>query len=331
MHPLLRKILRPEMENDGFFDVVVHAVDEVSDAVVSLTLRHPLGGELPGWEPGAHIDVHLPNGVLRQYSLCSTPEELQEWRIAVLRETPGRGGSAYVHDELKPGTKLQVRKTRNNFPMRPAERYLFIAGGIGITPILPMVREVVKRDIPWELLYLGRKRSSMAFVREVAALGDRATIHVSEELGAFPLKYLVDHLQPGTGVYACGPQKLLDALETASQAWADPSAFHCERFSADQTGPRTGSAGDSSFVVELADGTQAPVPAGLSVLEALEAAGINPPNSCREGICGTCETPVIQGSIDHRDTLLSPQEREESATMMICVSRCNSPRLVLDL
>lgn len=319
------------MENDRFFDVLVHSVDQLSDKVVSLTLTHPLKGELPAWEPGAHIDVLLPNGILRQYSLCSTPEETHEWRIAVLRETHGRGGSAFVHDELKPGTKLQVRETRNNFPLRPAERYLFVAGGIGITPILPMVWSALKKDVPWELLYLGRKRSSMAFLQEVAALGDRATIHTSEELGAFPLNYLVNHLEDGTGVYACGPQKLLDALETASQTWADPSTFHCERFSLDPTAPRTRPDTDSSFIVELADGTEVPVPNESSVLEALEAAGINPPNSCREGICGTCETPVIQGSIDHRDTLLSPQEHEKSATMMICVSRCNSPRLILDL
>lgn len=319
------------MNNDGFFDVLVHAVDQLSDKVVSLTLRHPLGEELPSWEPGAHIDVLLPNGILRQYSLCSKPEETQEWRIAVLREPQGRGGSAYVHDELKPGTKLRIREARNNFPLRPAERYLFIAGGIGITPILPMVRAAVEKGVPWELLYLGRNRNSMAFLQEVAALGDQATIHLSEELGAFPLNYLVNQLEAGTEVYACGPQKLLDALETVSQTWADPSAFHCERFSLDPAATTPGRVTNSSFIVELADGTEVPVSAEASVLEALEAVGINPPNSCREGICGTCETPVIRGSIDHRDTLLSPLERQENATMMICVSRCNSPRLVLDL
>lgn len=319
------------MKNDGFFDVLVHAVDQLSETVVSLTLRHPLGEELPSWEPGAHIDVLLPNGILRQYSLCSRPKETQEWRVAVLRESQGRGGSAYVHDELKPGTKLQVRQARNNFPLHPAKRYLFIAGGIGITPILPMVRSAVEKGVPWELLYLGRSSKSMAFLQEVAALGEKATIHVSEELGGFPLNYLVNQLEAGIEVYACGPQKLLDALETASQTWDDPSAFHCERFALDPAAKTPGRAADSSFIVELANGTEVPVSAELSVLEALEAVGINPPNSCREGICGTCETPVIQGSVDHRDTLLSPQERKENATMMICVSRCNSPRLVLDL
>lgn len=319
------------MNNDGFFDVLVHALDRLSDMVVSITLRHPLGEQLPSWEPGAHIDVLLPNGIIRQYSLCSDPEETPEWRIAVLREPQGRGGSAYVHNELKPGTKLQVREGRNNFPLRPAERYLFIAGGIGITPILPMVRSAAGEGVPWELLYLGRSSTSMAFRQEVAALGEKATIHVSEELGAFPLDYLVNHVEAGTEVYACGPQKLLDALETASQSWADPSAFHCERFTLDPAATTAGRAANSSFIVELADGTEIPVSAESSVLEALEASGINPPNSCREGICGTCETPVIQGIVEHRDTLLSPEERQENATMMICVSRCNSPRLVLDL
>jgi len=317
--------------NNGFFDLVVHSINHESRHVVSVTLKHPLGHDLPVWEPGAHIDVLLPNGIFRQYSLCSHPEEGTAWRIAVLKEPQGRGGSAYVHDELMPGTKLQVREARNNFPLLPAERYLFIAGGIGITPILPMVWAAIQQGTPWEMLYLGRTRSSMAFLNEVTALGECATIHVSDELGAFPLNYLVNELGAGTEVYACGPQKLLDALETASKSWDTPSAFHCERFSIESTEPSAGTSTDSAFTVELADGMEIPVPASSSVLEALESAGINVPNSCREGICGTCETPVLAGDIDHRDTLLSPQEREEGATMMICVSRCKSPRLVLDL
>ncbi|MDQ0769481.1 ferredoxin-NADP reductase [Pseudarthrobacter defluvii] len=317
--------------DNGFFELVVHSINHESRQVVSVTLKHPLGHDLPGWEPGAHIDVLLPNGILRQYSLCSHPDETKAWRIAVLKEPQGRGGSAYVHDELMPGTKLQVREARNNFPMHPAERYLFIAGGIGITPILPMVWAATHQGIPWELLYLGRSRTSMAFLNEITALGGRATIHVSQELGPFPLNYLLSELEAGTEVYACGPQKLLDALETASKSWDDASAFHCERFSLEPAEPSAGTSTDSAFTLELADGMEVPVPANSSVLEALEAAGINVPNSCREGICGTCETPVIAGDIDHRDTLLSPQEREEGATMMICVSRCKSPRLVLDL
>jgi ferredoxin len=170
----------------------------------------------------------------------------------------------------------------------------------------------------------------MAFLEEVAALGGNVTIHVSDELGAFPLNYLVNELEPGTEVYACGPQKLLDVLESKSQTWKDPAAFHCERFSLDTAGQRTIEA-NSSFIVELTDGTEVPVPSDLTILEALEAVGINALNSCREGICGTCETPVLQGDVDHRDSLLSPPEREEGATMMICVSRCKSPRLILDL
>ncbi|WP_255770352.1 PDR/VanB family oxidoreductase [Pseudarthrobacter sulfonivorans] len=314
----------------GFFDVVVRSVDRQSRYVVSLTLEHPLGHDLPRWQPGAHVDVQLPNGMVRQYSLCSDPAEERSWRIAVLRESEGRGGSAYVHDELKPGTKIQVRGPRNNFPLRPAKRYLFIAGGIGITPLVSMIRSAVQQKIPWDLVYLGRSRNSMALVSEINAFGDNARIHTSEDSGPYPLIDFVDQLASGTAVYACGPQKLLDALETASHGWADPAALHCERFSLGPAGTATVQP-NSTFVVELVDGTEVPVPPELSILEALESAGVNPVSSCREGICGTCETPVLSGEIDHRDTLLSPQERDEGTTMMICVSRCRGARLVLDL
>lgn len=314
---------------DEFFDVVVHGVQRESEQVVSLTLEHPLGAELPTWEPGSHVDVLLPNGILRQYSLCSDPEDPRLWRVAVLRELVGRGGSAFIHDELQPGTKLQVRAPRNNFPLSPAPRYLFIAGGIGITPILPMVRAAVKEGIPWHLLYLGRRRNAMAFVDEIHGLGDHVQIHASEESGRYALDDLTSRLGPGTAVYACGPATLLEALESAARGWNDPGSLHCEKFS--QGTPEPGGAPNSAFVVELADGAEVPVPEDASILEALESAGINPLNSCREGICGTCETPVIAGDIDHRDTLLSPEEREEGATMMICVSRCRGARLVLDL
>jgi ferredoxin-NADP reductase len=313
-----------------FFNVVVQSVDRQSDHIVSLTLEHPLGQDLTRWHPGAHVDVQLPNGLVRQYSLCSDPEDGRSWRIAVFREPDGRGASAYVHDELKQGTKLQVRAPRNNFPMCPAERYLFIAGGIGITPIISMVRSAAQQDVPWDLVYLGRNQNSMAFLSEINTFGDNARVHTSQDSGPYPLNDLVCQLAPGTAVYACGPQKLLDVLEEASQGWADPSAHHCERFSRDPGGIAA-VLPNSSFVVELGDGTEVPVPPELSILEALESVGVNPVNSCREGICGTCETPVLAGEIDHRDTLLSPAEREAGTTMMICVSRCRGTRLVLDL
>ncbi|MFD1211950.1 PDR/VanB family oxidoreductase [Arthrobacter sp. GCM10027362] len=320
---------------EEFFDVEVRSVSRESDGVVSLRLEHPLGRQLPAWTPGSHIDVLLPNGILRQYSLCSEQSDRSGWRLGVLREPAGRGGSAYIHDELKPGTKVQVRGPRNNFALAGAGSYLFIAGGIGITPILPMLREAAGRDTPWRLVYLGRSRSSMAFTRELEALGGDVHLHADDESGLYPLAGLLADLDPDTHVYACGPGPLLNALQAIAGGWEDPSRLHVERFTADPAGPGAGSAswagGDHEFIVETAGGTEVVVPVGTSILQALEAAGINQPNSCREGICGTCETGVLSGEPDHRDSLLSEDEHETGDTMMICVSRCRGRRLVLDL
>ncbi|MFP5312991.1 MAG: PDR/VanB family oxidoreductase [Actinomycetes bacterium] len=321
--------------NEEFFDLEVRSHTRESDSVVSLLLEHPLGEELPAWEAGAHIDVLLPNGLLRQYSLCSEPAERSSWRLGILREPAGRGGSAYVHDELKPGTKIQVRGPRNNFPLAEAGSYLFLAGGIGITPILPMLREASRRGAPWRLVYLGRSRSSMAFRDEVAGLqGASGTVHLhaDDEGGLYPLAGLLEGLDPETHVYTCGPGPLLNAISSMVSGWTDPARLHYERFAADPAAQAAASSpGDHEFIVETADGTEVLVPPSTTILEALEAAGINQPNSCREGICGTCETTVLSGEPDHRDTLLSDEERAAGETMMICVSRCKGRRLVLDL
>ncbi|MCW2134105.1 PDR/VanB family oxidoreductase [Arthrobacter sp. VKM Ac-2550] len=316
--------------NEEFFDVEVRSIQRESSSVVSLRLEHPLGEELPEWEPGSHVDVLLPNGILRQYSLCSETADRTAWRLGVLREAEGRGGSAYVHDELKPGTKIQLRGPRNNFALEPATGYVFIAGGIGITPVLPMVRNAAERGVPWRLVYLGRSRESMAFLEEIQALGGNVEIHADDESGLYPLADLLGGLEAGTHVYACGPGPLLNVLQSFADGWDDAKRFHCERFTAGDQASANPS-GESSFVVELADGTEVPVGQDETILQALENVGINQPNSCREGICGTCETGVLGGEIDHRDSLLSDDEREAGDTMMICVSRCKGKRLLLDL
>jgi ferredoxin-NADP reductase len=316
--------------NEEFFDVEVRSIQRESSSVVSLRLEHPLGEELPEWKPGSHVDVLLPNGILRQYSLCSETADRKAWRLGVLREAEGRGGSAYVHDELKPGTKIQLRGPRNNFVLEPAAGYVFLAGGIGITPVLPMVRDAAERGVPWRLVYLGRSRESMAFLAETQALDGDVHIHADDESGLYPLAELLGGLEEGTHVYACGPGPLLIVLQSIADGWEDPARFHFERFTAsDQASAQP--SGESSFVVELADGTEVPVGQDETILQALENAGINQPNSCREGICGTCETGVLGGEIDHRDSLLSDDEREAGDTMMVCVSRCKGKRLLLDL
>ena len=317
-----------------FFETEVHRITHESDGVLSMELRHPLGHQLPEWDAGSHLDVLLPNGLIRQYSLCSDPGQRDSWRLAVLREPAGRGGSAFVHDELRPGTKIQVRGPKNNFALAPAAEYVFLAGGIGITPILPMVRAAAAGDKPWRLIYMGRSRKNMAFLDELAGYGQNVHIHADDEGGFYPLAELLADPGADFHVYTCGPGPLLKVIESLAGDWLDPSRLHFERFAAD---PATAEAavapheGDHEFTVQGTDGTEVRVPVGVSILQSLEDAGRNPLNSCREGICGTCETPVVSGEIDHRDSLLSDDEREAGDTMMICVSRCKGKRLVLDL
>jgi ferredoxin-NADP reductase len=305
-----------------------------ADGVAVLDLRHPAGEALPPWEPGAHIDMLLAPGLTRQFSLCGDPAERGTWRIAVLREAPGRGGSRYVHDHLTVGATVRVRGPRNHFPLEPAGRYVFIAGGIGITPLLPMIAAADATGTPWTLTYGGRTRSSMAFRRELLArYGDRVRLRPQDETGLLDLDWLLGDPQPGTLVYCCGPEPLLAAAESRCATWP-AGALHVERFAPRQAAtaltpqPPAG----EPFEVELAyAGLTLAVPPGRSILQVVEAAGVAVLSSCTEGTCGTCETSVIDGTPDHRDSVLTAAERAAADTMMICVSRSVTPRLVLDL
>ncbi|MDH6626305.1 ferredoxin-NADP reductase [Streptomyces sp. LBL] len=311
-------------ESELVSELVVEEREFAADGVLALTLRHPLGEELPAWEPGAHVDVVLGPDLERQYSLCGDPADRTAWRIAVLREPDGRGGSAYVHEQLGRGDKLRVRGPRNHFALRPARRYRFIAGGIGITPILPMLAAAEAAGAEWSLLYGGRTRRSMAFTEELSGYGDRVTIAPQDETGLLDLASVLDGLPEGTLVHCCGPGPLLDAVEARCPA----GALHVERFA-----PKVQEVGQNTeFEVELArSGRTLSVPADMSVLDAVRGAGVEVLFSCTEGTCGTCETDVLEGDPDHRDSVLSDEEREAGETMLICVSRCRGKRLVLDL
>lgn len=305
-------------------ELVVDGREFAADGVLALTLRHPLGEELPAWQPGAHIDVLLGPDLERQYSLCGDPADRTAWRVGVLREPDGRGGSAYVHTELALGDKVRVRGPRNNFALEPAPRYRFVAGGIGITPILPMLAAAEAAGAEWSLLYGGRSRESMAFRAELDAYGDRVTVAPQDETGLLDLASVLDDLPEGTLVYCCGPGALLDAVEERCPG----RALRVERFrpKEQETGP------DSEFEVVLErTGRTVTVPVGVSVLDTVRAAGVEVLYSCAEGTCGTCETDVLEGTPDHRDSVLSDEEREAGETMLICVSRCRGARLVLDL
>ncbi|RZB16057.1 oxidoreductase [Streptomyces sp. F001] len=317
--------LRTEVERD----LVLERKETVAESVVLLTLRDPEGRPLPEWEPGAHIDLMLNTELVRQYSLCGDPGDRSRLQVAVLREPESRGGSSYVHDVLAEGESARIRGPRNNFPLEKAKRYLFIAGGIGITPMLPMIAAVHARGADWSLVYGGRTRESMAFREELQrAYGERVSLRPQDEYGLLDLPSLLGKPQRRTAVYACGPEPLLAAVEAGCQKWPS-GALHVERFAPKEdltAGPH------SSFEVELAQsGKTLLVSEDMSILEAVADAGVSVMTSCEEGICGTCETKVLSGAIDHRDSVLDDQERAAGDTMMICVSRARGDRLVLDL
>src|SRR3954452_4072627 len=295
--------------------------------VVELELE-PVDGSFPAWQADAHVDVRLGPEITRQYSLCGDPAESDRWRIAVRKDPIGRGGSAHVHERTAVGDVLTVRGPRNNFALVDAPAYLFIAGGIGITPLLPMVREVAGRDAPWRLVYLGRSRATMPYLDDLAAHRGRVVVGPSEERGRFDLAALFDGTDAGTAVYCCGPEALLGAVEVLAAERG--LVAHVERFA---PRPRpTGAAADRGFEVVLADtGRRITVTADESVLDAVNRAGASVPSTCREGTCGTCEVRVLAGTPEHRDSVLSAEERAAGDYMMTCVSRATSPSLTLDL
>jgi ferredoxin-NADP reductase len=319
----------PEPTPDSVHRLVVADRTDAADGVVALTLRSANGAVLPAWQPGAHVDLLLAGGVERQYSLCGDPSDTGSWRIAVLREPQSRGGSEFIHRRLTPGTEVEVRGPRNHFELHPAERYLFIAGGIGITPILPMLDAATAAGSQWSLLYGGRSRASMAFADElVSRFGDRVSIRPQDQHGLLDVAAYLGPPQPGTRVYCCGPGGLLDAVldHCDGSGWPEP---HIERF---EPKPDANSGEDRPFEVVLArSGQTLQVPADVSILDAVRATGMSVLYSCTEGTCGTCETDVLDGVPDHRDSVLTKAEQEAGDTMMICVSRAKGDRLVLDL
>lgn len=308
--------------------LVVREKTREADGVVALTLARPDGGRLPDWAPGAHIDVTLASGVTRQYSLCGDRWDAHRYRVAVLREVDGRGGSAYVHDELEPGDTVGFGGPRNHFPLVPSARYLFVAGGIGITPLLPMVHQADLVGADWALLYGGRARPTMAFVDDLARHGHRVTVHPQDEAGLLPLASFVAGAGDDTVVYCCGPGPLLAAVEDAT-AHRPRHLLRTERFVAAELGAPVR---DEPFVLELArTGATVTVAPELSVLEAARRAGATALSSCEQGTCGTCETPVLAGVPDHRDSILADHERAAGDCLFPCVSRSCTDRLVLDL
>jgi ferredoxin-NADP reductase len=306
--------------------VVAHDQD-----VVALSFVGADSASLPPWRPGAHIDIALPSGRLRQYSLCGDPVHPDGYRIAVRRIPDGGGGSAEVHDVLGVGTRVTTNGPRNAFPLTvpgygsPMQRLRFVAAGIGITPILPMMRHVERLGVEWSMVYAGRSRNSLPFLDEVAQFGDRIEIRTDDVHGLPTPTQLLGGCPDGTAVYACGPAPMLTAIRAELAGRANVE-LHFERFAAPPVVD-----GEEFSVRVGSTGATVRVGAQETLLSALQRADIWPPYSCRQGFCGTCRTRVLDGCVDHRDTLLTDPERGEGM-MLVCISRAaKGQQLTLDL
>jgi len=308
---------------------VVDLAAEAKGAMV-VELRAPSGAELPGFTPGAHIELHLAQGIVRQYSLCNDPRERDRYRVGVGLSPSSRGGSRHVHQSLRVGDVIKVTPPRNNFPLaEDAAKHVFFAGEIGITPILSMIQWCETHQRPWHLYYLVRSRQRAAFLEELAVYGDKVTLHADDEAGGvFDVANTVARQASTSHFYTCGPTPLMLAVEAAARAFPSEQV-HFEWFTAKEP---TAPVRAQTFAVKLVkSGKRFDVPPDKSILEVLEIQGINVENSCREGTCASCETRVLAGIPDHRDSVLSEAERKKNCSMMICVSRAVTETLELDL
>jgi tetrachlorobenzoquinone reductase len=315
----------------AMLDLVVRSAQTVATDVISLELAHPDGAPLPEWTPGAHIDLHLPSGLVRSYSLHGDRRDRGAYHVAVLNEPDGRGGSAEAHRVAAAGAAIRASPPRNAFALEPAGHYLFLAGGIGVTPLLAMAREVARRGEPWTFVYGGRSRDRMAFLDALSALGGgRLQIVPQDEAGLPELAAAFAALPAGAAAYCCGPAPMLDAAVAAGMRTRPDVPVRLERFAAS---PASGhQSGDAGFEVELARSRRTvAVPPGVSILDAVRAEIPGVMSSCEQGICSSCETAVLAGVPDHRDSVLTAKEHAANDYMMICVSRALTPRLVLDL
>ncbi len=312
---------------------LVHQIRYEAKDIHSIELR-PLGAAaLPAFEAGSHIDLHLGNGLVRSYSLFNEAGETGRYCVGVLKDARSRGGSRWVHEQLRVGSTVTISAPRNNFNLHEdAAHSVLVAGGIGITPILCMGRRLKALGRSFEVLYFARSRQNAAFTAEVEALGATVHWHFDDERGAPPdLRALLSARPAGanTHYYACGPAVMLDAFESACASLGYANA-HIERFAATEV--KAAADARAQYTVYLKQsGLEFTVAADQSLLQALRTHGHEPVTSCEEGICGACETKVLEGTPDHRDSVLSKAEREANKTMMICVGGCKSERLVLDL
>ncbi|MGE0314091.1 MAG: 2Fe-2S iron-sulfur cluster-binding protein [Lautropia sp.] len=333
----------------GLVAARVQAIRYEAKGIVSVELVPLESGAFHSFTAGSHVDLHLPNGVVRSYSLCNPAGETRRYQIAVAHDRASRGGSRFVHEQLRVGATIRISPPRNHFPLvESAPHHVLVAGGIGITPLWCMFQRLVAIGASVDLVYCSRSRHEAAFADAIEALaegagrGDAATggggggrrasvrfLHDDREGGPPDLNALLGEAPPDAHVYCCGPAPMLEAFEAACARLGLAHA-HVERFAArEQAHPSI--ARDAFVVVCARSDRSVEVASGETILDKVLAAGIHADHSCREGVCGACETTVIEGSVDHRDSLLSDQERAAGKTMMICCSLAAGERLVLDL
>jgi tetrachlorobenzoquinone reductase len=308
-------------------DMRLTAIRYAAQDINLYEFRSPDGAALPPVEPGSHVDLHLPNGMMRQYSLVTADGDAGAYVVGVKRDRASRGGSVYIHDHLRVGQIIAVGGPRNNFPLKEdAAHSVLIAGGIGVTPIWCMAQRLKKLGRSFELHYACRDRAEVAFHDELKATPE-AKIHIDAEAGGFlDVAAIVSGARKDAHFYCCGPVPMLDAYEKATKH-LPPEQVHIEYFTAKEE-----AATEGGYVVELRkSGKEFTVPEGKTILDVLLEGGVDIMYSCQEGVCGACETIVVSGTPDHRDGILTDKERAESKTMMICCSGSKSPRLVLDL
>ena len=311
--------------------VLVADVRAEAKDVITLELRAIAGGDLPEFTPGAHLDVHLPNGLVRNYSLTNDWRERNRYIVGVGRAADSRGGSSYIHSTVRAGHQLKISAPRNNFPLdENSASFLFIVGGIGITPIMAMVRWCIANQKPWRLIYAARSRQRTAFYEELCSLGaDRVHFHFDDEAGqVLDVAQAISSWKAGESIYCCGPAPLMEAVKTLTENLPS-GTVRFEWFTVPESDEPQES---NSFTVRLErSNIEFEVPEQKSILEVLEEHGFELPFSCREGLCGTCVTNVCSGEPDHRDYVLSDEERESGKMMTICCSRSKSSLLTLDL
>jgi phthalate 4,5-dioxygenase reductase component len=315
-------------------EVRVREKDAVAPGIERFVLEHPDGEALPPFTAGSHVVVVTPRGMSRRYSLCNTPGERDRYVIAVKREPAGRGGSISMIDDVSPGAHLEISPPFNYFPLaEDASSHVLVAGGIGITPILAMARDLAARGADFRLEYCTPSPEATAFREELSAAEWSSRVRFHHDAGVPPAELpfvgLLRERRGETHLYCCGPRGLMNAVRRATSHWPSP-AVHFEDFGTGNDPLVEASAGEDAFEVRLAQsGRTVRVPSGVSILEALRREGVQVPSSCESGTCGTCRTRLLEGVADHRDYVLDEDER--LGEIMICVSRARSPRLVLDL